>query len=138
MLCPATDNPMISYYSSFDENASGYGFTKDKAQFNFQNFTEKTEWFKNDAALYPIYEKEFSTLPPHLIMVTEFDVLRDEGIAYGKKLEKAGNDVTIKCFPHMIHNMAGLPTNSGEVNRVYELMNEAITKIDAPKDKTKK
>lgn len=138
MLCPSTDNPMISYYSSFDENANGYGLTRDRALFNFQIFTEKTEWFKNDPALCPIYEKDFSTMPAHLIMVTEFDVFRDEGIAYGKKLEKAGNDVIIKCFPHQIHEMAGLPKNSGEVNRVYELMGEAIAKIDAPKDNAKK
>ncbi len=138
MLCPPTDNPMISYYSSFDENANGYGFTKDRATFNYQVFTEKTEWFKTDPAVYPIYEKDFSALPPHLIMVTEFDVLRDEGIAYGKKLEKAGNDVVIKCFPHQIHNMAGLPKNSGEIQRVCELMTEAIVKIGATKDNVKK
>ncbi len=138
MLCPSTDNPMISFYPSFDDNANGYGLTKDRAMFNFQTFTEKEEWFKNNPALFPIYETDFSALPAHLIIVTEFDVARDEGIAYGKKLEKAGNDVTIKCYPHQLHAMTGLPKNSVEVNRTYELVGEAISKIDSTKDKEKK
>lgn len=138
MLCPYTDNPMISFYSSFDENPRGYDLTKDKVTFYFQTYAEKTAWFQSDPSLYPIYEKDFSGLPNHLIMTTEFDVLRDEGIAYGKKLEKAGNDVMIKCFPHMIHNLAGLPRNSGEVNRVYELITEAIAKTIAANDAVKK
>ncbi len=126
--CPPTDNPMISYYPSFEENARGYLLTKDLTVFYLQTYLEKSEWFKGNAEMWPIYEKDLNGLPPSLIITTEFDVLRDEGIAYGKKLEKAGNDVTIKCFPHQIHCFIGLPPDAGEIVRVYELMGEAIAK----------
>src|SRR5687767_5067930 len=126
--CPALDNPMTSYYPSYEENASGYMLTKSATLNYFQIYLDKSEWYKNNAAMWPIYETDFSGLPPFLIMVTEFDVLRDEGVAYGKKLEKAGNNVSIKCFPHQIHCFIGLPPNAGEIKRVYELMGESITK----------
>jgi acetyl esterase len=119
---------MISYYASFEENASGYMLTKEFAMFCIQNFLDKSEWYKNNPEMWPIYEKDVSGLPPSLIVTTEFDVFRDEGIAYGKKLEKAGNDVAIKCFPHQIHCFAGLPEGAGEIQRVYELMGESIAK----------
>jgi acetyl esterase len=129
MICPATDNPMVSYYSSFEENASGYLLTKDLVFFYFQNYLEKNEWFRNDPAMWPIYENDFSGMPPSLVVVAEFDILRDEGIAYGKKLEKAGNEVALKCFPHQIHGLAGLPPNAGEINSLYEVMGETMAKI---------
>ena len=128
MTCPPTDNPMISYYPSYDDNANGYMLTKDLSVFYFQAYLDKSEWFKSDAEMWPIYEKDLTGLPPALIITTEFDVLRDEGIAYGKKLEKAGNDVSIKCFPHQIHCFMGLPQEAGEISRVYELMGESIAK----------
>ena len=103
--------------------------TKDLVFYYFQTYLEKNEWFKTDPAMWPIYEKDFSDMPSSLVVVTEFDILRDEGIAYGKKLEKAGNEVSIKCFPHQIHGLMGLPKNSGEVNSLYELMGEGIAKI---------
>jgi acetyl esterase len=126
--CAPLDNPMISYYPSYEENARGYVQTKDHMHYYFQNYLEKSEWFRNNPEMWPIYEKDFEKMPPVLIITTEFDVLRDEGIAYGKKLEKAGNEVAIKCFPHQIHGFLGLPQNAGEISRVYELMGEAIVK----------
>jgi acetyl esterase len=131
LICPATDNPMISYYDSYEENAKGYMLTKDFAIFCFENYLEKIEWYKNNPEMWPIYEKDFSGMPPSLIVTAEFDIFRDEGIAYGKKLEKAGNEVAIKCFPHQIHCFAGLPQEAGELQRVYELMGESIAKAIA-------
>lgn len=126
--CPPTDNPMTSYYSSYEDNARSYLLTKDLVIFYFQSYLDKSEWYKSNPEMWPIHEKDLSGLPSHLIITTEFDVLRDEGIAYGKRLEKAGTDVSIKCFPHQIHDFMGLPQESGERKRVYELMGEAIAK----------
>jgi acetyl esterase len=128
MNCPPTDNPMTSYYASYEDNASGYLLTKELAIFYFQSYLDKMEWYKSNPEMWPLHEKDFSGLPPSLIITTEFDILRDEGIAYGKKLEQAGNDVAIKCFPHQIHNFNGLPPDAAEMKRVYELMGESITK----------
>lgn len=54
-------------------------------------------------------------LPPTLIQVAENDILRDEGEAYGRKLDEAGVTVTTVRYNGMIHDfgllnaLAGLP-----------------------------
>jgi acetyl esterase len=126
MNCPPTDNPMTSFYPSYEDNANGYFLTKDQSMFYLQTYLDKADWFRPNPEMWPMQEKDLKGLPPALIVTTEFDILRDEGIAYGKKLEQAGNTVAIKCFPHQIHCFIGLPDNAGEINRVYELMGEAI------------
>jgi acetyl esterase len=126
LICPMLDNPMISFYGSYEDNATGYGLSKEEALFYTQNYLDKSLWFAGASEIWPVYENELLGMPPTLIITTEFDVLRDEGIAYGKKLEKAGNRSAIKCFPHQLHNFTGLSDKAEEKNRVYELMKEVI------------
>jgi acetyl esterase len=74
------------------------------------------EWFwdaytKDPAQRAQIYASplrasvdELKGLPPALIQVAQFDVLRDEGEAYGKKLDAAGNEVTTTRYNGTIHD----------------------------------
>jgi acetyl esterase len=60
--------------------------------------------------------EELKGLPPTLIQVAENDILRDEGEAYGRKLDEAGVEVTTVRYNGMIHDfgllnaLADLPT----------------------------
>jgi len=45
-------------------------------------------------------------LPPHLIFLAGRDSLRDEGIAYARKLEKAGVPVKLEIYKGVPHNFA--------------------------------
>lgn len=59
-------------------------------------------------------------LPPALIQVAENDVLRDEGEAYGRKLDEAGVNVTAIRYNGMIHDF-GLLNGLAEVPAVKSL-----------------
>lgn len=48
--------------------------------------------------------EQLKGLPPTLIEVAENDILRDEGEAYGRKLDEAGVDVTTIRFNSAIHD----------------------------------
>src|SRR5690554_987253 len=48
--------------------------------------------------------EELQGLPPALIQVAENDILYDEGIAYGRKLDEAGVPTTITVYKGMIHD----------------------------------
>jgi hypothetical protein len=43
-------------------------------------------------------------LPPAHIQIAGNDVLRDEGLAYARKLDAAGVEVTLVCYDGMIHD----------------------------------
>jgi acetyl esterase/lipase len=71
------------------------------------NMEDRFKW-DNSPILAP--EDMFSKAPKAWIGVTEMDILRDEGIAYGQKLKQAGVQVDVKVYekaPHPIMAMDG-------------------------------
>src|SRR5215510_536062 len=60
--------------------------------------------------------EQLKGLPPALIQVAESDILRDQGEAYGRKLDEAGVNVTTVRYNGMIHDFGllnGLATEPG-------------------------
>jgi acetyl esterase len=66
-------------------------------------------------------------LPPHLLQVAENDILRDEGEAYGRKLEEAGVTVTTVRYNGMIHDwgmLNGLANENGTKSLILHAASE--------------
>ncbi|MEM8863074.1 MAG: alpha/beta hydrolase fold domain-containing protein, partial [Chloroflexota bacterium] len=51
----------------------------------------------------PLDTADFSGLPPAYVEPSEFDVLRDEGIAYAEKLQQASIEVELNVTKETIH-----------------------------------
>jgi acetyl esterase/lipase len=63
---------------------------------------------REDPRLSPLLEKDFSGLAPAVIATAGFDPLCDEGEAYARALEKAGVEVTYRCYESLCHSFASL------------------------------
>jgi len=68
--------------------------------------------------------EQLKGLPPALIQVAESDVLRDEGEAYGRKLDEAGVPVTVVRYNGMIHDF-GLLNGLATLPQVRSLFEQA-------------
>jgi len=51
---------------------------------------------------------DLSGLPPAYLAVAGFDPLRDEGVAFAKRLEEAGVPVSLRLHPGLVHTFANL------------------------------
>jgi acetyl esterase len=67
-------------------------------------------------------------LPPALIQVAESDILRDEGEAYGRKLDEAGVKITTVRYDGMIHDF-GLLNGLAEEPAVRSLFEHAAAEL---------
>ena len=74
----------------------------------------------------PLLAKDLSRQPKTLIITAEFDPLRDEGEAYGMRLEEAGNTVLVKRIPNALHGFLSLPKSSEIIEESYNYINEFL------------
>ncbi|NMG11721.1 alpha/beta hydrolase [Brasilonema sp. UFV-L1] len=72
--------------------------------------------------------EQLQGLPPALIQVAESDILRDEGEAYGRKLNEAGVKVTTVRYNGMIHDF-GLLNGLAEVPATRSLFVQAAAEL---------
>ncbi|WP_328298112.1 alpha/beta hydrolase [Streptomyces sp. NBC_00435] len=62
----------------------------------------------------PLRAPDFSQLPRTLLVLADCDVLRDEGLAYGRRLGEAGVDCGVHLVPGVFHGFLGLPLPAAE------------------------
>lgn len=101
LIYPATD-----YYEpekpSYVEFAAGYNLSMDDMKWFWKMYLHNKEDAKNPIAA-PLLAADLSGLPPALVIVSGFDPLRDEGIAYADRLKKSGILVRLSVYEEMIH-----------------------------------
>ncbi len=103
LLWPVTDANFDT--PSYQQYANGHFLTKDLMVWFWDNYTTDAAARKQVTAS-PLQASvaQLKGLPPTLIQTAEFDVLRDEGEAYGRKLDQAGVDVKTVRYNGMIHD----------------------------------
>jgi acetyl esterase/lipase len=114
LLWPVTDANFET--SSYKDFAEGRFLTKKMMIWFWDNYLPDNNKRKEILAS-PLQASldQLSGLPPALIQTAENDVLRDEGEAYGRKLDEAGVPVTITRYGGLIHDygllnpIAGVP-----------------------------
>lgn len=113
MLWPVTDARFDTV--SYDQFADGHFLTKNMMKWFWDNYTV-SEKDRNNILASPLRAttEQLKGLPPTLIQTAELDVLRDEGEAFGRKLDAAGVPVTVTRYNGMIHDYGLLNALSQE------------------------
>ncbi|MFD5890918.1 alpha/beta hydrolase [Streptomyces sp. NPDC060334] len=57
----------------------------------------------------PLRAPDLTALPRTLIVLADCDVLRDEGLAYARRLGEAGVDCGVQLYPGVFHGFLGTP-----------------------------
>jgi acetyl esterase/lipase len=123
LLWPVTDASFET--ASYNQFAQGHFLTKPMMKWFWDAYTtDAGERKQRYASPLQANIEQLKGLPPALIQTAEFDVLRDEGEAYGRKLDAAGVDVTVTRYNGMIHDF-GLLNVVSEVPAVRAAMRQA-------------
>jgi acetyl esterase len=122
LLYPATDHPSGNHLS-YTENATGYGLEANLMRWFWEQYAPGAS--PNDPGVSPLRLHTPPPLPPTLVATAEYDVLRDDGIAYAEKLGAAGVGVTHMHAPDMHHNF---PVHPATVAR-FPQSDAALTRI---------
>lgn len=103
LLWPVTDANFDT--PSYKQFANGHFLTKNTMVWFWDNYTTDAAARKQIyASPLQATSAQLKGLPPTLIQTAEFDVLRDEAEAYGRKLDEAGVNVKTVRYNGMIHD----------------------------------
>jgi acetyl esterase len=97
---PATD--LTLSHPSVTENGEGYLLTRAAMEQCVGYYLADPADARNPYCS-PMFAEDLTGLPPALVMTAELDPLRDEGEAYGKRLQEAGVPTTIRRWDGQIH-----------------------------------
>ena len=118
MLWPVTDANFDT--ESYLEYADGYFLSRAMMKWFWDAYApDQAKRREIYASPLQATAEQVKGLPPALVQVAGNDVLRDEGLAYARKLDAAGVDVTAVRYENLIHD--------------YGLLN-AISQVPAVRD----
>lgn len=131
LLYPSTDSDHTdtSPYPSVIENGTDFLLTSKRLCEYLELYRSCEEDMKNPY-LAPILAKDLSGQPKTLIITAQYDPLRDEAEAYGRRLYEFGNRVEVYRMKDALHGFISLPKRFIHVKRCYELMNRFLNEDD--------
>lgn len=129
LLWPVTDANFDT--PSYNQFANGYFLSKGMMQWFWDNYTkDAAKRAEITASPLRATTEQLRGLPPALIQTAEMDVLRDEGEAFGRKLDAAGVETIVTRYNGLIHDY-GLLNALATVPAVQVAMRQAGAELKA-------
>ena len=105
LIYPAVDFSLET--PSHRELEDGHVIPRDRILWYFEQYL-KSDADKADLRASPLRAPSLEGQPPAMIVTAGFDPLRDEGQAYGRRLQEAGVEVVDREYPGQIHAFVSL------------------------------
>ena len=105
LIYPAVDFSLET--PSHRELVDGHVIPRDRILWYMEQYL-KSEADKTDLRASPLRAPSLKGQPPAMIVTAGFDPLRDEGQAYGRRLQEAGVEVVDREYPGQIHAFVSL------------------------------
>jgi acetyl esterase/lipase len=127
LLWPVTDASFET--GSYKQFAEGHFLTTGMMKWFWNSYTTDAK-AREQIYASPLRasSEQLKGLPPALVQTAEFDVLRDDGEAYSRKLDAAGVTVTAVRYNGMIHDY-GLLNPLSQVPEVKAAMRQAAGEL---------
>jgi len=131
LIYPATDTDLESP-SYVEHGADQYPMmlsTRSMRWFYENYLPDPADWSNPEAA--PLRTADLSGLPPAIVVIAEYDPLRDDGNLYAERLAQAGVDVTILTYDDQAHGffsfVNAFPAGNTAVAAVGEAARELLS-----------
>ncbi|MDH4561190.1 alpha/beta hydrolase [Pseudomonas sp. BN411] len=131
LLWPVTDSNFNN--ASYNQFENGHFLTRNMMKWFWDSYTtDPRQRAETYASPLQASTEQLKGLPPALVQTAEFDVLRDEGEAYARKLDAAGVEVTSVRYNGMIHDfgllnvLAKVPGTRAAMQQAGEALKEHL------------
>jgi acetyl esterase len=118
LVYPVTDHDFET--PSYRANAEGFGLSQVGMRWYWDQYLPDGDRAHPDAS--PLRAPNLKGVAPALVVVCEYDVLRDEGAAYHERLRQAGVPARLSTYQGMIHGFIRQPA---VIDRARDLLDES-------------
>jgi len=115
-------------YKEFDGHS--YNLPKQDVEWFLEQYTPNPK-DRLDVRVSPLLADDLGGLPPALVVTAEFDVLRDEGETYARRMQEAGVKVKLMRCNGMVHGFLSTIGLIKRATQYFEQVAEEIRKMAA-------
>lgn len=132
LLYPALDATCT--LPSHTENGKNFYLTRESIDWYCHHYFRNEDALRKHPRVSPLHAPDVAGAAPALVVIAEFDPLRDEAIAYAKRLREAGVPVDERMAKGLIHGFALMTALSSAALEATEDMARAIGEALGPSD----
>jgi len=99
LIYPVTDADFDT--DSYLAYGTGLPLSRADMRWFFSHYAPENHW--TDPAISPLRAAHLAGCPPAVIAVAEYDVLRDDGLAYARRLDAEGLLAGLRRYPDLTH-----------------------------------
>lgn len=122
---------MYRHWPSYDERGAGYTLDLEFVRWSFNNYVPAGQSLE-DPYLLPLAASDLSGLAPTVLFTAEFDPLRDEGIAFARRLSTAGVTVEHIHVEDQTHGFLLLDRAIGGAGALIDRLADALADRVSP------